>query len=191
MNMISLEAMKGICYFYGVFSLVAQFSLSPEKTPTWLITVVSFFSVAIFTFIMLRFKEELNRRLDSIKMDRVIIMMVYLSIAVYGTSLLGRTYPKSVVYIQLFLGIGGIILDIIYAIFLKNLDAPLEKLEKVKSLRLYSNCILAAIFMIFTIVGIIFAVFLISLSYFILGNIFMEMSYLEDIEDLEEENLEN
>ncbi|WP_372715221.1 hypothetical protein [Ilyobacter sp.] len=81
---------------------------------------------------------------------------------------------------QLFLGIGGMVLDIVYAIFLKNLDAPLEKLEKVKSLRLYSNCILVAVFMIFTIVGIIFAVFLISLSYFILGNIFMEMSYLED-----------
>jgi hypothetical protein len=159
---------------------VTQFSISPEKTPTWLIIIISFVSVAVFIFIMLRFKEELNRRLNSIKMDRVIIMMVYLSIAGYATSLLGRAYPQGVVYMQLFLGIGGMVLDIVYAIFLKNLDAPLEKLEKVKSLRLYSNCILVAVFMIFTIVGIIFAVFLISLSYFILGNIFMEMSYLED-----------
>ncbi len=180
MNMISLEVMKVICYFYGFFSLVTQFSISPEKTPTWLIIIISFVSVAVFIFIMLRFKEELNRRLNSIKMDRVIIMMVYLSIAGYATSLLGRAYPQGVLYMQLFLGIGGMVLDIVYAIFLKNLDAPLEKLEKVKSLRLYSNCILVAVFMIFTIVGIIFAVFLISLSYFILGNIFMEMSYLED-----------
>ena len=183
MNMISLEAMKAICYFYGMFSLVTQFSISPEKTPTWLVIFISFFSVAVFIFIMMRFKEELNKRLNSVKMDRVIIIMIYLSIAGYATSLLGRAYPQSVVYMQLFLGIGGIVLDVIYAIFLKNLDAPLEKLEKVKSLKLYSNCILVAVFMIFTIVGIIFAVFLISLSYFILGNIFMEMSYLEEAKE--------
>lgn len=180
MNMISLEVMRVICYFYGVFSLVTQFSISPENTPVWIVTIISFVSVAIFIFIMLRFKEELNRRLNSIKMDNVIIIMVYLSILGYATSLLGRTYPQSVIYMQLFLGIGGMVLDVIYAIFLKNLDAPLEKLEKVKSLRMYSNCILIAVFMIFTIVGIVFAVFLISLSYFILGNIFMEMSYLEE-----------
>jgi hypothetical protein len=179
MNIISLNAMKSICYFYGAFSLVAQFSMSPQKTPFWIITLVSFTSVAIFIFIMLRFKEELNRRLKSVKMDNVIILMVYLAIGGYAISILGRAYPENIVSIQFIFGIGGLVLDIIYAVFLKRLDAPLEKLAEIKSLNIYSNCILAAMIMALTIVGMIFAIFLISFSYFILGNIFLEMKSLE------------
>lgn len=182
MNTISLDAMKSICYFYGVFTLITQFSLSPQKSPFWLVTLVSFISVVIFIFIMMRFKEELNRRLHSVKMDNIIILMIYLSIGGYALSILGRAYPQKIILVQMIFGIGGLVLDIIYAVFLKKLDAPLEKLAKVKSIIPYSNCILVAMFMALTVIGILFAILLISLSYFILGNIFLEMKSLEETE---------
>ena len=178
MKEVSLNVMKQICFFYGGYNLVLQslqITKESQRPPFWVISLGTFFSVLIFTFIMLRFKEELNNRLHSFKMNKIINLMICLTIAGHGAMILAKSYPMQLFWFQLAFGIADLILLITYAVFLKKLDAPLELVEKLKDLPLYSNCILIAVFMAISLVGIVISIFLISLSYFILGGIFLDL----------------
>ena len=175
-----ISNMKKICYFYGAFYFLALvlFSVKPEIGNTAFSVGISFVHTGVSVYIMLRFKEALNEVLHSVKMNSVINILVLFLVAGYGLNILALKNPEGIVYYQGLLGIGGIVLYIIYGIFLRNLDAPLEKLKRVKSIDLYSTCILIAVAMAFTLVGIAFFIILMGASYFILGNIFKEMNDL-------------
>ena len=178
MKEISLSVMKQICFFYGGYNLVLQslqITKESQRPSFWFIATGTFFSALIFTFIMLRFKEELNKKLHSFKMNKIINLMICLTIAGHAGMILAKAYPLQLFWFQLILGVGDLILLVIYAVFLKKLDAPQELVGKLKDLPLYSNCILMAVIMAVSLVGIVISIFLISLSYFILGEIFVDL----------------
>ncbi|ADO84517.1 hypothetical protein [Ilyobacter polytropus] len=178
MKEVSLNVMKQICFFYGGYNLVLQslqITKESQRPPFWFITMGTFISVLIFTFIMLRFKEELNNKLHSFKMNKIINLMICLTIAGHGGMILAKSYPMQLFWFQLAFGVADLILLVIYAVSLKRLDAPLELLVKLKDLPLYTNCILTAVLMALSLIGIVISIFLISLSYFILGGIFADL----------------
>jgi len=174
----NISNMKNICYFYGTFNLLVPFFIKPEIVNTVFSVGISFVSTGLFVYIMLRFKEALNGVLHSVKMDRVINILVSFAVAGYGLNILALKDPEGILFYQALLGMGVTILYIVYAIFLKRLDAPLEKLSRVKSINLYANCVLLAVAMAFTLIGVMFFIILMGTSYFILGNIFKEMEDL-------------
>ncbi|WP_372715220.1 hypothetical protein [Ilyobacter sp.] len=178
MKEVSLGGMKQICFFYGGYNLILQslqITRESQRPPFWIISTGTFFSVVIFTFIMLRFKEELNNRLGSFKMDIIINLMICITIAGHGGMILAKVYPSELFWFQLIFAVTDLVLLVIYSIFLKRLDAPIELIGKLKDLPLYSNCILTAVLMAISLIGIVISIFLISLSYFILGGIFADM----------------
>lgn len=182
MKEVSLSVMKQICFFYGGYNLLLQslqIAKESQRPPFWVIATGTFFSVLIFTFIMLRFKEELNNRLHSFKMDKIITLMICLTIAGHGGMILAKSYPLEVFWFQLVFAVGDLILLVLYSVFLKNLDAPAELVVKLKDLPLYSNCILLAVLMAVSLVGIVISIFLISISYFILGCIFLDLQEID------------
>lgn len=176
---IDKSNMKLICYLYGIFNWVAPFLIQPEIVNTIYSVGISFISTCLFIYIMVKFKEALNKVLHSVKMDKVIGYLIYFSLVGYAMNILAMRDPQGILPYQAVLGIGVVILYIVYGFFLKNLDAPLEKLKKVKSINVYANCVLISVAMAFTIVGVIFFILLMGVSYFILGNIFEELEALE------------
>lgn len=178
-EIIKWENMKNLCYLYGAMNILAPFLITPEMVNTVYSIAISFISTGVFIYIMLKFKLALNRVMHSVKMDRIIGMMVYFSIAGYAMNILALRNPEGMLPYQAMLGLGVTILYIVYGMFLRNLDAPLEKLKQLKSLGLYSNVILVAVAMAFTIIGVLFFILLMGISYFILGNLFKEMKEIE------------
>ncbi len=179
----NLKNLKTICYIFGVISVTLPTIIAPAIGDSILGVVFSFFYTGIFIYIMLKFKESLNKRLNSIKLDRVILLIVYFSIVGYSLNILGYRDPEGILPYQAIFGLGVLILYIIFGIMLRDIDAPLEKIEGVKSIRTYSNVILLASVMALSIVGIVFYIYLMGFSYFILGNIFKEIEGIEyDIE---------
>lgn len=182
MKTVSLDIMKRICYFYGGYNLVLQslqITQKSQRPPFWVITTGTFFSVLIFTFIMLRFKEELNNRFQSVMMDRIIILMICLSITGHGSMILANAYPVQLFWFQLAFGLGDLLFMVIYAVLLKRFYLSMEPALKLKDIPLYTNCILMGVLMAVSLIGIVISIFLISLSYFILGDIFLDMANIK------------
>ena len=182
-EIIDISNMKMVCYIYGIFNWVAPFLIQPEIVNTIYSVGISFISTCLFIYIMLKFKGALNNILHSVKMDKVIGYLIYFSLIGYALNILALRDPQGILPYQAMLGIGVVILYIVYGFFLKNLDAPLEKLSKVKSINIYANCVLISVAMAFTIIGVIFFIILMGVSYFILGNIFVELEEMDLEED--------
>jgi hypothetical protein len=177
--------MRQICCFYGVYNLILQSLQIAQKShrpPFWVIATGTFFSALIFAFIMLRFKDELNNRFHITRMDKIINLMIVISILGHGSMILANVYPEELFWFQLTFGLVDLLLMVIYAIILKRLYASMESSVKLKDLPLYSNCILLGVLMAVSLVGIVISIFLISLSYFILGDIFLDMKNISEYE---------
>ena len=170
---------KFICYLYGIYIWVIPFFLMNFTVKPIHYLLISFVSTSFFIYIMLAFKQALNIYLHSVKMNKIIGWLVYLSLLGYALNVLSLSNPQRVAPYQGLLGIGIIALYIIYAFSLKSLDAPLELLSKIKYLKIYVNCILISLIMAFTIVGVVFFVALMGVSYFILGNLLVELENLD------------
>lgn len=187
MSKIDVTKIRLICYAYGIYIWTSPFLIKVELSNTIYSLVISFISTCSLVYIMLHFKQALNIHLHSVKMDITIKYMVYMYIIAYALNVLALKDPQSILPYQAILGVGLVSLYAVYGFLLRNLDAPLEKLNKLKSLGLYSNCVLISLLMALTIVGVLFFILLMGFSYFLLGNLFVELHNLDDIKDSEEE----
>ena len=182
---VDIHKLKKICYIYGVYIWASPFLASSAGMNPIFNLIISFISTCLIIYIMLRFKEALNKCLHSVKMDNPIKYLIYMYIWGYSLNILALGNPEGIMPYQAILGIGLVALYVVYGILLRNLDAPLEKLSKLKSLNIYSNCILVSLAMALSIVGVVFFIILMGASYFFLGNLFVELYNIEDEEALD------
>lgn len=182
MTQADVNKIKMICYAYGIYIWSSPFLAGSAAMNTMYSLVISFSSTCFIIYIMLRFKEALNKCLHSVKMDNTIKYLVYMYIWGYSLNVLALRNPEGIMPYQAILGIGLVALYVVYGILLRNLDAPLEKLNKLKSLNIYSNCVLISLAMALSIIGVIFFIVLMGASYFFLGNLFVELYNLENEE---------